>query len=167
MRLTDIDWLRWEPDDRATLLFVLDPPRVLLIRKKRGLGEGKINAPGGRIEAGEEPIDAAIREVIEETGITPADVEERGLLRFQFVDGYKLHCHVFRAHAHTGVAHETDEAVPLWTPLDAIPFEEMWADDRLWVPLLLDGHIFDGRFVFDGNAMLDHVLTSDRPRDDK
>ena len=50
-----IDWSAWSPVDRATLIFVRQDDQVLLIRKKRGLGAGKINAPGGRIEAGETP----------------------------------------------------------------------------------------------------------------
>lgn len=158
MKLADIDWTTWKPDDRATLLFILDAERVLLIRKKRGLGAGKINAPGGRIEPGERPEDAAIREVIEETGVTPTRVDKRGELRFQFVDGYALFCHVFRARGWRGTAIETDEAIPRWTPLYALPFDEMWADDALWLPMLLAGKRFDGRFVFDGDTMLDHHI---------
>ena len=38
---------------------------------------------------------------------------------------------------------------------DAIPYDEMWADDHLWVPHLLAGRRFAGRFVFDGDVMLD------------
>jgi 8-oxo-dGTP diphosphatase len=160
MRLDSIEWTRWQPVDRATLLFVVRDGEVLLIRKKRGLGAGKINGPGGRIEAGEEPLAAAIREVEEETGLTPLDPEHIGELRFQFVDGYSIHVHVFRASSCRGEARETPEAVPLWTPLDAIPYEEMWADDALWVPLLLSRTRFSGRFVFDGDAMIAHELTA-------
>src|SRR5690606_39061541 len=56
----------WTPRDRATLLFVRRGHQILLIRKKRGLGAGKINAPGGRIEPGETPEQAARRELLEE-----------------------------------------------------------------------------------------------------
>ena len=71
--MSEIDWPSWSPGDRATLLFVIRDGEVLLIRKKRGLGAGKINGPGGRIEAGESPLEAAIREVQEEVGVTPTD----------------------------------------------------------------------------------------------
>ncbi len=49
------DWNNWEPGLRATLMFIVDEAReeVLLIRKKRGLGAGKINGPGGKIDPGE------------------------------------------------------------------------------------------------------------------
>src|SRR5262245_9607433 len=116
----------------ATLLFVFRGDEVLLIRKKRGLGAGKINGPGGKIDPGETPEQCAVREVQEELGIRAADVSETGLLRFQFTDGLGLLCHVFRAESFTGTPVETGEAIPLWTKVNAIPFHEMWADDRMW-----------------------------------
>jgi len=64
-RLGDIDWSSWRAVDRATLTFVTEGSRLLLIRKKRGLGAGKINGPGGRLEQGETPLACAIREVEE------------------------------------------------------------------------------------------------------
>jgi len=159
-RLTDIDWEAWRPHDTATLLFVLDGDRVLLIRKKRGLGAGKINAPGGRLEPDETPLAAAVREVEEEVCVTPFEIEARGTLRFEFVDGYRLQAHVFVAGGYRGEPTETDEAVPLWFARSELPFSEMWADDALWLPRVLGGEIVSGRFIFDGDAMLDHELTS-------
>lgn len=163
MRLTDIDWSTWKPTDRATLLFVVEREnsRILLIEKKRGLGAGKVNGPGGRIDPGEAPMETALREIREELCVEALFAEEMGELSFQFVDGYGLHCHVFRADACIGEPTETDEAVPLWAPLDAIPFDRMWADDRLWLPHLLEGRRFKGRFVFDGDRMVDHDLFAD------
>ena len=153
-----IDWPSWKPVDRATLLFVIENNRVLLIRKKRGLGAGKINGPGGRLDPGETPLQAAIREVKEELCVHPTGVREAGEHRFQFVDGYSLHVHVFTASGCQGTARETDEAIPLWTHLDAIPYDEMWEDDRLWVPLMLSGQRFSGKYIFDDDAMLDHDI---------
>ncbi len=46
MRIDDVDWESWEPEQVATLLFVVKDTEVLLIHKKRGLGAGKINGPG-------------------------------------------------------------------------------------------------------------------------
>ncbi len=157
-KLDHVDWESWSPTDLATLLFVVERDRILLIRKLRGLGAGKINGPGGRLDDGESPRQAAVREVEEELGITPLDPVERGQLRFQFVDGYSIHGFVFHATRYSGIPHATDEAIPLWTPLDAIPYEEMWADDRHWLPLLLNGTEFSGRFIFDGDDMLDFQI---------
>jgi len=158
VRLSNIDWASWRPRDVATLLFVIRGGEALLMRKKRGLGAGKINAPGGRLEPGETALQAAVREVEEEVCVRPVGARARGELRFQFVDGYGLECHVFSADACEGEPAETDEAAPRWVPLDAIPYGEMWADDAVWLPLMLAGVGFSGRFVFDGDRMLDHAL---------
>jgi 8-oxo-dGTP diphosphatase len=149
-----IDWTTWVPGMHATLLFVFRGDEVLLIRKKRGLGAGKINGPGGKIDPGETPEECAVREVEEELGIHSEEVSESGLLRFQFKDGLGLLCHVFRAESFTGTPIETNEAIPLWTRVDAIPFEEMWADDRMWFHHLIARQWFTGNFEFDGDTML-------------
>jgi 8-oxo-dGTP diphosphatase len=154
-----VDWTSWQPVDRATLCFVVRGAEVLLIRKKRGLGAGKINGPGGRLDPGEAPLSGAVREVEEELGTTPLDLQLRGELSFQFLDGYSIHVYVFISSAHRGEPRETPEAIPLFCPIDALPFDEMWEDDRYWLPLLFAGKRFAGRYVFDGDRMLEQELT--------
>jgi len=156
--LRDIDWDTWEAKDPATLVFVVKDDRVLLIRKKRGLGAGKINAPGGRLEPGETPLEGAVREVQEELCITPLELTYSGENLFQFVDGYSIDVHVFKASDYQGEPTETEEASPIWSNLDAIPYDDMWEDDKLWVPLVLDGTRFFGRYLFDDDVMLDYAL---------
>ncbi|MFP6630384.1 MAG: NUDIX domain-containing protein, partial [Myxococcota bacterium] len=63
--VAEIDWQAWTPSEYGTLCFVIRDGRILLIRKKRGLGAGKIVGPGGRVEPGETPLACAIREVQE------------------------------------------------------------------------------------------------------
>ena len=74
------------------------------------------------------------------------------------MDGHSIHGFVFSAADCLGEPQETAEAVPLWTPLGRIPWDEMWADDRYWLPLLLAGDDVDGRFLFDGDALRDHAV---------
>lgn len=162
-RLSDIDWIDWVPLQRATILFVVEPGRVLLIHKKRGLGAGKINGPGGRLEAGETPLDCALRETREELGIEALGVRQLGELRFQFVDGLSIHGFVFRADGLRGEPRETEEAIPEWFPLDRIPYASMWADDELWFPHLLAGRRFSGRFLFADDRLLDARVEVEPP----
>jgi 8-oxo-dGTP diphosphatase len=154
------DWTRWVPKQVATLLFVVRRGQVLLIHKKRGLGAGKINGPGGRLEPGETPREAAVREVREELGVEAVDVTPSGELFFQFVDGLSLHVYVFRADDCRGEPRETDEAAPRWAPVGDIPYPDMWADDPYWLPLMLDRRPFKGYFIFDGDRMLDRRVTA-------
>ncbi|MGA2477282.1 MAG: 8-oxo-dGTP diphosphatase [Spirochaetia bacterium] len=165
-RVPDMDWERWQPTEKATLLFVIRDGQILLIHKKTGLGAGKINGPGGRIEPGETALQGAIREVQEELCVTPSGVREAGELYFQFIDGYALHGSVFSASGFSGELCETREAAPLWTPLESIPYGRMWADDILWLPLMLEGQGFRGYFIFDGDTMLDSLVEHTETRAD-
>lgn len=48
---------------------VIDSGRVLVVRKRRGPLKDQWAVPGGKIELGERTVDAAVREVKEETGL--------------------------------------------------------------------------------------------------
>ncbi len=154
-----MDWSNWEPNIRANLLFLQRDDEILLIRKKRGIGAGKINAPGGKIEPGETAAEGAVRETAEEVGLSASNLREMGVLHFQFVDGIALHCTVFHSHDFTGETVETDEAIPLWTKIAAIPYDEMWEDDIHWLPKALAGQTFEGYFEFDDDKMLSKQLS--------
>ena len=160
-----VELISWSADEAATLLFVVSDGEILLIRKKRGLGAGKVNGPGGRLEAGETMMECAVRETQEELGILAHAPTLRGRHKFQFTDGYALQVFVYLSTTYDGTAIETDEAIPLWTPLDAIPFDEMWEDDEIWLPKMLAGELFDGRYLFAEDRMLghelDHIVSTD------
>jgi 8-oxo-dGTP diphosphatase len=154
MNYSDIDWDTWCPRERATLVMIIWCGQILLIHKKLGLGAGKFNGPGGRVEEGETPLQGAIREVEEEIRVTPLGVQPAGELWFQFVDGHSILGYVFTATGIEGQPQETREAVPVWFPLSEIPYYNMWADDRIWLPLAVEGKPFMGRFLFDRDQML-------------
>lgn len=156
--VADIDWQSWQPEEVATLLFVVRAGQVLLIRKKRGLGAGKINGPGGRIEAGETPRECAIRETREELLINPQNVRAAGELFFHAEDMPRIHAHVFVADDFDGEPTETDEAIPIWYPLGALPFDEMWDDDRLWLDHVVNGGSVRGYFTFIEETLIDHQV---------
>ena len=156
--LDDVEWHSWKAQDPATLLFIIDDDQILLIEKKRGLGAGKINGPGGKLEGRETPEQCAVRECQEEIGVTARNPRYVGQHRFQFVDGYSIHVHVFISRDYEGTPVETDEAIPLWFPIDAIPYHRMWADDALWLPLVVDGKTVSGDWIFDGDDIVDFRL---------
>jgi 8-oxo-dGTP diphosphatase len=149
-----VDWESWVPVVPATLMFIIRDGQVLLIVKKRGLGAGKINGPGGKIDPGETPLDCVIRETQEELEITPLSPVKLGELWFSMGEIPDILCHVYRSDDFTGTPTETEEAIPLWVNVSEIPYDQMWADDRLWLPLFLAGTPFLGRFVFEGDTLL-------------
>ena len=60
----------WQPDLIGTLVFVLRNDEVLLIHKKTGHGRGKISAPGGKLEPGEQVAACAAREYKKKSGFS-------------------------------------------------------------------------------------------------
>jgi 8-oxo-dGTP diphosphatase len=126
--------------------------RVLLMRKKRGVGAGLYNGPGGKVEPHETPRECAIREAREELRVDLHDLEKVGELRFAFGGEPAFFCHVFRSADFAGPPAETPEAVPEWFPVDELPYDEMWEDDHHWFPLLLEGRPFAGLVAFDAEG---------------
>ncbi|MBI9098472.1 MAG: 8-oxo-dGTP diphosphatase [Spirochaetaceae bacterium] len=156
--IKEIDWSQWRAEKHAVITYIFSDEKVLLINKKRGLGAGKVNAPGGHIEMGETKIEAAVRETEEEVGLTPEDLIEAGTLYFQFSNGLKMEGTVFISYAYSGEMIETDEADPFWVSVEDIPYKNMWEDDLLWLPHVIKGKKIIGRFIFDDDKMLSYSL---------
>ena len=141
----------------ATLCLVTKENRILLGMKKRGFGAGRWNGFGGKVASGE-PIEiAARRELWEESGIEARDCVKRAELMFTFADkDWAMQVHVFQVIDFSGEPNESEEMLPRWFSLDDIPYEEMWPNDRYWLPRFLAGKNLSGNFHFDQN---DQVAT--------
>ena len=75
----------------TTLCLLKKDNQILLAMKKRGFGEGKYNGVGGKIDKGETPEQAMIREVQEEILVTPTKYEKVGFIEFdEFIKIIKL-----------------------------------------------------------------------------
>ncbi|MFA6090169.1 MAG: 8-oxo-dGTP diphosphatase [Candidatus Gracilibacteria bacterium] len=148
---------------QSTLVFVFnDKKQILLAMKKRGFGEGKWNGAGGKVEVGETMIEAASRELQEETGIiiTPEKMEARGVLHFHF--DKKPECNkdvnIFVSHGYTGDFQETEEMKPEWFDIDKIPFDTMWEDDIYWLNRVIDGESVEFEFYFDAEGYIEEYV---------
>lgn len=140
-----------------TLCIVHQGSQVLLGMKKRGFGVGRWNGFGGKVHDGETIETASLREVKEESGITPLDQVELGVLNFTFdASDETLVVHIFKCTDFTDEVGESEEMRPQWFSVDTIPFEAMWKDDIFWFPLFLQNKKFEGKFHFNTN---DEIVT--------
>ena len=107
---------------------------------------GKRNGYGGGIDGDETPEDCAAREVSEEAGvlISPSSLTKIAILTYrnEKLDGgeFFARVHMFEIWEWEGEPIATDEmADPVWFAVDTLPFDEMMAADRVWLPQALAG----------------------------
>ena len=116
---------------------------VLLGFKKSGFGAGRWVGLGGHIEDGEKPVDAAVREVAEESSlrVAPDSLSHMASLTFVFParPSWDQTAEVFVTTEYSGEPMESTEVVPRWFAIGDLPFEDMWDDARYWLPVVLDG----------------------------
>jgi len=125
---------------------------ILLAMKKRSFGEGKWNGTGGKVQGDESVEQAVIRETSEEIGvvIAEADLEKVAILTFHWPSKpeWNQQCHVFVTRVWGNEPAESEEMRPQWFAYTDIPYDSMWPDDILWLPLVLEGKHISADFTF-------------------
>lgn len=146
----------------TTLLLLRKDNEILLAKKKRGFGEGKYNGVGGKLEKDETPEEAMIRETEEEIMVTPTKYEKMGVIEFlEYVKGERANVkfHLYVATEWDGIPMESEEMIPKWFSIDALPYDQMFPDDTYWLPYILEGKKVNAFFDFDEawNLLSHHI----------
>ena len=134
--------------------------KILLQFKEKGFSQGKWNGPGGKVEVEETLEESVKREVEEETGITVKNLIKMGELEFIFKGKKKWnnYCHVFICYEFFGEPENKGEGELRWFAKEDLPFDKMWADDKHWLPDVLNGRFIKKRFYFDqGGNLINHI----------
>ncbi len=136
----------------VTLAMFVKYGKILLGMKKRGFGAGKWNGYGGKLNDGESPEQAVVREIQEESGIIVPEQNliKLGCINFYFDDKPEFNQRViiYRVDSFEGEPIETEEMKPEWFDIEKPPFESMWIDDPLWYPYFLREEKFSGNIHF-------------------
>lgn len=144
-----------------TLCIIHQHSKILLGMKKRGHGEGKWNGFGGKVEEGETIEEGAIREMKEESGVEIKKMNKLGILEFEYQDGSgNMEVHIFYVKEFKGSPIESEEMRPKWFDINEIPYNQMWSDDKYWLPIFLDKKKFKGKFFFNkSNKIIGYSLS--------
>jgi mutator protein MutT len=144
----------------VTLVFLRRDNEILLAMKKRGFGVNKWNGAGGKVEEGETPPQAAVREAEEEINVTPRNLQKVGEIDFYLTEepNFNHYAHIYTATEWTGEPQETEEMRPQWFKISDVPYDKMWGDDKYWLPDAIAGKRFKAMYKLDAD---DNIVESD------
>ena len=152
----------------TTLLFLIkrnaeQVSDVMLAMKKIGFGIGRYNGVGGKVKEGESVEDATVRETSEEIGVSVdvSDLVKVGEIEFRFPDKGEWNqvVHIYTTEIWSGEPTESEEMKPYWYKVEDIPYNDMWEDDKYWLPKVLNGEYVKGYCLFDVNQkIIEHNL---------
>lgn len=125
-------------------MFSTDLKNVALIHKNRPEWQaGRVNGIGGKVETGEWPIDAMMREFFEETGVTTHDGEWKHKIIMQRASGpnaFTLNVYASISEKIWNVRSITDEKVEIFQLKDAL--NEPHVPNLIWMlPLVMDNAV--------------------------
>ena len=136
---------------KATLWIILKKWRILLAMKKRWFWQWKYNWPGWKINNWETSEEAMIREAKEEFWIQILKQKKIWKLIFYFSwkSNWDFEVDLFLINDFIQNPVETDEMKPKRFDINKIPYENMWEDDRIWLPRVLNWEInIEYKFYF-------------------
>ena len=131
--------------EHAMVLFINRRTRCILLEVP--------NAVGWKLHFGlalskNEDVDARVAEAVAASGVKVESCVRTGVMLFTFRDCSEvpMRVQVYEASVDGG------QTIGLFHAAGEIPYERMWADDKVWLPHILEEgpYFFSGHFVFSG-----------------
>lgn len=139
-----------------TLCFIQNTDKILLQKRNKSPFRGYWNPPGGKVENEESPIEACLREVKEETGLTLKDVKFRGI--FTVFNGKKntSAIMVFHSNSFEGELYSSSEGEVDWVTIDQHLYRSDLVPDSFTyiLPYIVEEEgVLTGKLVYNKNRL--------------
>ena len=163
-----LDGQRLDPDRYAviprTISFIVRLSEILLIKLPQDHPgwAGRYNGVGGHVEIGEDPLSAARREVLEETGLTVSGQNLVGVVMVDTGHSPGIGLFVFVGKSIEGNLEASSEGTPAWLPLDDLGAFQLVEDLDFLIPHALqaysEGTIFFAAYTYNSQGALNIAL---------
>ena len=112
-------------------------------KKEKDINKDKWIGIGGHLEEGESPEECLVREMREETGVTPVSPKLRGIITF-VSDRYGTeYMFLYSAEAYQGkLISDCPEGDLQWVEKDRISSLPLWEGDKIFLRLMSENHPF-------------------------
>ena len=149
---------RTENVELTVVCLLEDGGRVLLQNRKKEDWHGWA-LPGGHVEPGESFVDAVIREMQEETGLTMQSPTYRGIVDFTCEPWPAERMHLYTCTDFSGVMTDCDEGCLEWVDKAAVQDLPIWQGDKIFFKLLAeDAPFFHLELTYNGDVLVKAVL---------
>ena len=112
----------------TNLCMVYDHAGNILVQDRKNPDWPGVTFPGGHVEPGESFVEAVIREVWEETGLTIENPILCGSKQFQTKEGARYVVFFYKTDRFSGELKSSDEGEVFWIPRTALPQYKMPED---------------------------------------
>ena len=142
-----------------TLCLIIEGNQVLLLNRQHDSYKGYI-APGGRVEFPESPVQCAIREVREETGLTVRNLRFKGIAEYMNPNNERYMIFNYITYDFDGeLIEHSREGKPEWILITDLNNIEMQDNFRRRVPLFFQEGTFETHMNrYEEGMNQEHVL---------
>ena len=148
---------------QTTLCYIEKDEQYLMlhrIKKKNDINHDKWIGIGGKFEVDESPYECVIREMYEETALTPLNLEYRGVVTFVCSGVPSEMMHLFLCKKTEGTIKENcDEGELKWIYKDSLLNLTLWEGDKIFLKLLDQAcPFFSLKLVYEKDRLIYHKL---------
>lgn len=128
-------------------------------KKEHDVNKGKWIGVGGKLEAGETPLAAVVREIREETGYIVQSCDFRGIVIFNYNDNPSEYMHLYTCKAFSGSLITCDEGELEWVDKEEVYKLNIWEGDRIFLDLIrTDCPFFYLSLNYKNDSLISHKL---------